>query len=313
MRVRGAEGSARRRAGKLIAHVPTMLGYRREVDRGAADISHFQWLPVQHIDGLLLPRRVPVVLTAHDVLPREPRPGQLAAQRRLYRRVGHIVVHSQHGRERLVAEAGVDPQRISVIAHGAFTGLAALTPQLPPELEPAAGPVAVLPGLLRAYKGIDVLLDAWRSFGDRPPGTLWLVGSPRMELPAADELPAGVRLVPRFVSEAELAGVLRVADLVVLPYREIDQSGILYAALGLGRPLLLSDAGGFPEVAASGAAELVAAGDRDALAEALARLLADPSRRAELAAAAVAAAAGAYSWQRAARLHLDLYESLLRP
>ena len=63
----------------------------------------------------------------------------------------------------------------------------------------------------------------------------------------------------------------------------------------------------------SGAAELVAAGDRDALTEALARLLADPSRRAELAAAAVAAAAGAYSWQRAARLHLDLYESLLRP
>jgi len=313
VRVRGAEGSARRRAGKLIAHVPTMLGYRREVDRGAADISHFQWLPVQHVDGLLLPRRVPVVLTAHDVLPREPRPGQLAAQRRLYRRVGHIVVHSQHGRERLVAEAGVDPQRISVIAHGAFTGLAALTPQLPPELEPADGPVVVLPGLLRAYKGIDVLLDAWRSFGDRPPGTLWLVGSPRMELPAADELPAGVRLVPRFVSEAELAGVLRAADLVVLPYREIDQSGILYAALGLGRPLLLSDAGGFPEVAASGAAELVAAGDRDALAEALARLLADPSRRAELAAAAVAAAAGAYSWQRAARLHLDLYESLLRP
>ncbi len=311
--MRGAEGSARRRAGKLIAHVPAMLGYRREVDRGAADISHFQWLPVQHIDGLLLPRRVPVVLTAHDVLPREPRPGQLAAQRRLYRRVGHIVVHSQHGRERLVAEAGVDPQRISVIAHGAFTGLAELTPQLPPELEPAAGPVAVLPGLLRAYKGIDVLLDAWRSFGDRPPGTLWLVGSPRMELPAADELPAGVRLVPRFVSEAELAGVLRAADLVVLPYREIDQSGILYAALGLGRPLLLSDAGGFPEVAASGAAELVAAGDRDALAQALARLLADPSRRAELAAAAVAAAAGAYSWQRAARLHLDLYESLLRP
>lgn len=311
--VRGAEGSARRRAGKLVAHVPQMLGYRREAERGSVDVVHFQWLAVQHLDGLLLPRRVPVVLTAHDVLPREPRPGQLAAQRRLYHRVDHVVVHSAHGRDRLIAEAGVEPQRISVIAHGAFTALAEIEPMLPPELERPAGPVAVLPGLLRSYKGVDLLLDAWRTFGDRPPGTLWLVGSPRMELPATAELPPGVRLVPRFVSEAELAGVLSAADLVVLPYREIDQSGILYAALGLGRPLLLSDAGGFPEVAATGAAELVATGDRDALAAALERLLTDAPRRAELAAASAAAAAGTYSWQLAARRHLDLYESLLSP
>lgn len=308
---RGAEGSLVRRAGKVVTHVPEMLSYRRRADRGETDISHFQWLPVQHVDGRLLPRRVPVLLTAHDVLPREPRPGQLAAQRRLYGRVAHVVVHSRHGRDRLVAEAGVDPERISVIAHGAFGDLAALAPRLPPELRPADGPVALLPGLLRSYKGIDILLDAWRSFGDRPPGTLWIVGSPRIELPGPSELPPGVQIVPRFIDDAELAGVLRAAALVVLPYREIDQSGILYAALGLGRPLLLSAVGGFPEVAAAGAAELVVPGDRDALAAALERLLGDAGRRAELAARAEAAAATTYSWRRAARLHLDLYESLL--
>ena len=100
-----------------------------------------------------------------------------------------------------------------------------------------------------------------------------------------------MRLVPRFVTDAELAGVLRRADLVTLPYREIDQSGVLYAALGLGRPLLLSDVGGFGEVAATGAAELVAPGDPAALHAALAALLADPDRRATLALAATHAAA----------------------
>ena len=45
-----------------------------------------------------------MLLTAHDVLPREPRPGQLAAQRALYRRMDAVVVHSEHGRGRLLGE-----------------------------------------------------------------------------------------------------------------------------------------------------------------------------------------------------------------
>ena len=56
---------------KLAEHVPDMLRYRA-VAR-AADVVHFQWLDVQWLDRLLLPRG-PLVLTAHDLLPREPRP-----------------------------------------------------------------------------------------------------------------------------------------------------------------------------------------------------------------------------------------------
>ncbi len=75
------------------------------------------------------------MLTAHDVLPREPRPGQLAAQRRLYDRFDAIVVHSEHGRLRLVEELGADAERVHVIPHGVFTHLAqgiseGLTPAL---------------------------------------------------------------------------------------------------------------------------------------------------------------------------------------
>ena len=50
----GAPGGRVRMASKLAQHVPDMLRYRR-VAR-AADVVHFQWLPVQHLDGHLLPR-----------------------------------------------------------------------------------------------------------------------------------------------------------------------------------------------------------------------------------------------------------------
>jgi glycosyltransferase involved in cell wall biosynthesis len=171
-----------------------------------------------------------------------------------------------------------------------------------------SGPVVLFFGLLRPYKGVDVLLEAWRR-ADRPPGAqLWIAGMPRMDVSGVHG--ADVRTALRFVSASELAGAFRAADLVVLPYREIDQSGVLFTALAFGKPLLLSAVGGFPEIAATGAAELVPPGDPDALAGALTALLADPERRARMAAAARAAADGAYGWDAIARRTLALYEAL---
>src|SRR3954454_8578847 len=121
----GAPGSKARLAAKLAQHVPDMLRLRRR----SADLVHFQWLAVQHLDGHLLPRDKPVVLTAHDVLPREQRArGQRAAQQRLYERVDAVVVHSRHGERRLVDEAGVDPDKVEVIPPGAFRHLVELQP-----------------------------------------------------------------------------------------------------------------------------------------------------------------------------------------
>jgi glycosyltransferase involved in cell wall biosynthesis len=121
-----------------------------------------------------------------------------------------------------------------------------------------------------------------------------------------------VRWVSRFVPDDEVAAYFERADLVVLPYREIDQSGVLFTALAFAAPLLVSDVGGFAEVAAQGAAALVAPGDAPALAAALGRLLADPAARARLADGARRAADGSCSWAQVARRHIDLYDALTR-
>jgi glycosyltransferase involved in cell wall biosynthesis len=306
-RARGAPGSRARRVAKLAQHAGDMLRYQRHARR--ADVVHFQWLTVPQLDVGLAPRSRPLVLTAHDVLPREPRPGQLRAQRRLYARADAVVVHSQHGAERLY-ELDVHPAKVFVIPHGAFTHLAEQPSErpLPEELAAVAKPVVLCFGLIRPYKGIDVLLEAWRGIED---AELWIVGLPKLELaPLRAAAPPGVRFVPRFVADDEIPAFFRRADLVVLPYREIDQSGVLFTALAFGAPLLLSAVGGFPEVAAKGAAELVPPGDPAALHAALARLLADPAARERLAAAARQAATTHYSWDRVAERHLHVYRAL---
>lgn len=322
---RFAPNSHAQRIVKLAEHVPDMLAYRHAAR--AADVVHFQWLPVQHVDRYLLPRRsrgyrahprtaaAPVestrsrpalVLTSHDVLPREPRPGQLSAQRRLYERFDAIVVHSEHGRARLTGELGVDPARVHVIPHGVFAHLADVPPQPAPFQTDAR--VVLCFGLMRPYKGIDVLLRAWHEIED---AELWIAGMPRMDIAHLRALaPPNVRFVPRFITDAELPAYFQRADLVVLPYREIDQSGVLFTALAFGKPLLLSDVGGFPELAATGAARIVPAGDPAALRRELQQLLGDPAALAAMASRARAAAEGKYSWGAIARRTLDLYRSL---
>ena len=305
-----------RRAVKLVEHVPDMLRYRRAAL--AADVVHFQWLAVQHLDGRLLPRnrspvgaRRPLVLTAHDVLPREARPGQRDAQRRLYDRFDAVVVHSEHGRRRLADELGVEEARVHVIPHGAFEHLARAdgstgAPRPPFQTD---APVVLCFGLMRPYKGIDLLLEAWRGI-ER--AELWVAGAPRMDISALRAgAPAGVRFVPRFIGDDELPAYFRRADLVVLPYREIDQSGVLFTALAFGKPLLLSDVGGFPEVAATGAARTFPAGDVAGLHDALTELLGDRDTLSRMAVRASETAAGEYSWEAIARRTIALYERLL--
>jgi glycosyltransferase involved in cell wall biosynthesis len=302
-----------RMALKLAEHVPDMLRHRRHAE--TADLVHWQWLTVQPLDVWLLAPKRPRVLTAHDVIPREPRPGQIAATRRLVGRMDAVVVHSEHGAARLRDELGLAEDRIRVIPHGAFDYLTRQPEErpLPPELAEVEGPVVLFFGLLRPYKGLDVLLEAFRELRG---AELWVVGMPRMPIEplreAAARCEATVRFVPRFVTDPEIPAFFRRADLVVLPYREIDQSGVLYTALAFGKPMVLSSVGGFTEVAGEhGAGRLVPPGDAGALAAALEDLLGSDSDRARLAEAARAAAAGPYSWDGIAERTMALYRELL--
>jgi glycosyltransferase involved in cell wall biosynthesis len=306
-RALGTPGSRLRRAAKLATHVPDMLRYRSVA--AAADVVHFQWLDVPGADVHLLPDR-PIVLTAHDLLPREPRPGQVGAQRRLYDRADAVIVHSAYGRRQLIEGLALTEDKVHVIPHGAFEHVASRARDpLPPELTDTGAPVVLFFGLLRPYKGIETLLRAWPGIEG---AQLWIVGRPMMDLaPLRRLMGPDVQLVARYVAEGEVSALLARADLVVLPYERterFDQSGVLAGALAVGKAVVVSDIGGFSEVADAGAARLVAAGDPGALHEALADLVASPAEREKLAVAARRAADGPYSWDRAARETLALYE-----
>jgi glycosyltransferase involved in cell wall biosynthesis len=304
---RGLGSRRLRRLLKLVEHGPDMLRYRRHARD--ADVRHYQWLPVEPLDLLLLPPTRPRVLTMHNVLRRE----RDWLTRRVADHMDAVVVHTRAGAAEL-ERLGVDPARVHVIPHGAFDHLTRQPEErpLPPELEQVDRPVVLYFGTLRPYKGIEVLLEAFQAVEG---AELWVVGHPLGTSPERlrELAPPNVRFVTRYVSDPETPAFMRRADLLVLPHLKVDQSGVLFAGLAFGKAMVLSDVGGFGELAREhGAGRLVPPGDPVALGAAIAELLADPEERRRLGEAAATAAAGEFSWDGIARRTLDLYEDLRR-
>ncbi|HET6830532.1 MAG TPA: glycosyltransferase family 4 protein [Solirubrobacterales bacterium] len=310
----GRAAGRRRLALKALEHLPGMLAARRRL--AAAEIEHWQWTTLPAVDRLLLgpdPGH-PRLITLHYPLPKPGEHRRLAAQRRYLDRFDAVVAHTEGAAVRLRDEVGIDPGKVEVIPHGPLDYLTDLPAEepLPPELTDAEGPVILFFGLLRPYKGIDTLLEAFASVEG---AELWIAGMPRMPLDDLERLaaraPGRVRFLPRFVSDPEIPALLRRADVLALPYREIEQSGVLYAGLAFGKPMVLGDVGGFAELGRrTGAARLVPPGEPEPLAAALNELVTDPAARERLAAAARAAVAGDAGWDAIAERTLALYERL---
>src|SRR5215212_9254392 len=296
----GDRAPRRRRAVKLAEHVPDMLRYRRHAE--AADVRHFQWLPIERIDAHLLPAARPRVLTMHNVIRRE------AVDVRLARRMDAVIVHTRHGADLLGGG-----ERVHVIPHGAFEHLARQRSEapLPPELAAVERPVVLCFGVIRPYKGVDVLVEAFRQVED---AELWVVGRPlAVSIEHLRRLapPGRVRSVDRYVSDTELPAFFRRADVLVLPHRSVDVSGVLFAGLAFGKAMVLSGVGGFREIAEEhGVGMLVPPEDPDELAGAIGRLLSDDAERGRLEERALAAAAGPFSWDRIAERTARLYEQV---
>ncbi|WP_337063138.1 glycosyltransferase [Kineococcus sp. G2] len=215
------------------------------------------------------------VVVAHNVLPHESRPGDALLVRRLLSGVDGVLVHTDAQAE-LARSLGA--ARVEV---------ADLPPHLPggaPLPGPAGshvprdGGVRLLSlGVVRGYKGVDVLLEALRLVPSARltiAGELWGDAGRRVrELAVAPGLRGRVRLREGYVPAAELPALLAEHDALVLPYRTATASQNALLAFAHGLPVVATRTGSFPAQVRDGVdGVLVEPGSVPALAEGLLRL-----------------------------------------
>lgn len=165
------------------------------------------------------------------------------------------------------------------------------------------GRVLLFFGLIRRYKGLDILLRAFARCADRIDATLLVVGEFYEDRRPYDRMlddlriRSRVRVVDSYVPDEEVEAYFRAADVAVLPYRSATQSAIVQTAFSFEKPVIVTAVGGLPDVVDDGRTGFVVPPeDPEALADAIERFFAE-SRSAEME-RNIAAAADRFSWRR---------------
>jgi glycosyltransferase involved in cell wall biosynthesis len=316
--------------GKLAEHTRDMARLVTECEKRKPDIIHFQWLPVPMIDRRYLRnlRRIaPVVLTLHNTTTFH---GSLA--QRLHQGIGFdsifqhlsaLIVHTEFSKRQVIEREWLPAEKVHIVPHGVldYYRSVASVPPVPSagsEAEPA-GPTLLFFGAIESYKGVDLLIKAFAGLPSRMQATsrLCIAGKPGMDMSGLRELARSLKVedrttwILRFVAEEEIPRLFGSAAAVVLPYREIDQSGVLMTAIAFDKPIIASRVGGLAETIQDGLhGRLFPAGDVPALTAALEEILGHPERRRDME-KAVRELRESISWENSADRTIDVYKQLL--
>lgn len=253
-------------------------------------------------------RAVPEVLTIHDPI---LHPGDRGLLKRVFAHVSisqasRIVTLSSVFVPALRAK-GIDPSCIDVIPHGHLGHYRAISAQT--AAAERRGPTLLFFGRFEPYKGLGVLLEAFAAVKNAVPGArLCIVGNGDFSAyrARAAAIP-DVEVINRWVRDEEVAGYFNGADVLVLPYTEASQSGVVAIAASFGVPTVASNTGGLAEQVQDGVnGLLVPPAEPAALAWACISVLSDAGLRARLAAGAKRMAEGTMSW---AAIGDQIYES----
>jgi glycosyltransferase involved in cell wall biosynthesis len=236
-----------------------------------SDIFHIQWdnsLFLFDRTFLLLYYKLlgkKIVYTAHNV-DKNKRDGHSGwfdgfSLKALYTIADAVIVHTDAMKNDLCGRFGVDPEKVKVIVHGLnvrvpSTGLTQAAARERMKIETASH-VVLFFGLIDRYKGVDIAVKAFDKFSEKDASALFLVaGAPKRGDSYKDELVrrsdrllrlGKIRFDLRPIPSDEVEAYCMAADCIVLPYRSIYQSGVLFLAYRFGLPVLAANVGSFRE------------------------------------------------------------------
>jgi len=254
----------------------------REIRAFAPDVIHYQGAHLWFDLALPFLRRYPLVFTIHDF---QPHPGDRLSQKTplwvemfARRRADELIVHSQFLQDLVVRNLPGTAGKISVIPH------IQIGEALPPAAHTEDECLVLFFGRIWEYKGLEYLIRAEPLITSRVPDARIMIAGQGEDFSRYARMMVHPDLFivhNEFISEARAADYFRRASVIVLPYIEASQSGVIPMAYSAAKPVVATTVGGLPEVVEDGrTGYLVAPRDAAQLADAVTRLLLDaPLRR----------------------------------
>lgn len=259
------------------------LSWGRTADRmweARPDVAVLRyWMPyfapaMGTVAGKLRKHGVKVITIVDNAVPHEKHFYDKPLSRWFIRKNDGVVAMAEAVKHDILA---LDPQaRVKLMPHPLYDHFGKPVPQAEARKKlglPANARVLLFFGLIRGYKGLDLLIEAFGKLDQRH--HLVIAGEPYGDFSSyqrqidASPLREHIHLHARFISDGEVPGFFCAADAVVLPYKSATQSGITAIAFHFGVPVVATDVGGLAETVRTGntgvlASEASAAAIKDA-------------------------------------------------
>lgn len=297
----------RRGAIANLKEVPRVLAVLKKFD---SDIIHIQensdWRILFLVKMFARQKRV---LTIHDVVS-HPGEGNGLLQniiQMLRQSCGKIIVHGDFLKQQLMQVCPDIKGPIKVIPHGVLSSYKRWDDQTIVEDDMTI----LFFGRLNRYKGLDLLLEAHRLVLKSMPLVRLIIAGKGDSLPEAaiqDVQRKNLEIHNRYIANSEVARFMRRAAVVVLPYTEASQSGVVPIAFSFGKPVVATAVGSIPEVVIDGSnGYIVPPNDPSALAEALLGILSDKCLRQTMGQRAQEFAETVLDWKEIAKKTAEFY------
>lgn len=254
---------------RVLRHYARLIRYTASAE---PKIFHILWnSKIQFFDRTLLMlyyrlMKKKIALTAHNVN-QGRRDGNDSVLNRLtlrlqYRLTDHIFVHTQKMKDELIAEFGGRDRAVTVIRHpinDAFPDTDLTPTEAKRRLGLGNSEKAILCfGRIKPYKGIEHLLKAFQKLAERDASYRLIIAGEvqkenegylnQIKQTIPSEIERGqIILKSEFIPDKDMELYLKAADVMVLPYNEIFQSGVLFLGYSFGLPVIATDVGSFRE------------------------------------------------------------------
>jgi len=230
-----------------------------------------------------------------------------------------VITISQFSRRQLLDCYGIDSERVYVVPCGVSDFYTTRVPDVAlPESHPQVRKQIILGiGSLKARKNFSFLIRVFKKVHEQLPSSqLVIIGDgPEKRLLSSVVKELGLSesvLLTGFVSEEGKLNYLNRAD-VLVSTSVLEGFGLSVAeAMGCGKPVVVSDAGSLPEIVEPGVTGyMVSLSDLNGFAEAILRLLDDPSLRAQMGQAGAKRVRSLFRWDQAAERVREIYEQTI--